>query len=150
MPGKALQALRYRLNLVDSGYRLGWWPVAARGSCTLRGVVVSDGVKKKMWSAIIWRAALGWCRISNCPYYSDEVRAGRVVTDQFQLTTQSPVFCAGETTGIGGVELSLVEGEIAGLASAGRQSECDRLLEHRLKLRAFAGMMDRRSRCEVN
>ena len=33
------------------------------------------------------------------------------------------VFCAGEPTGIGGVELAIVEGQIAGLAAGGRSGE---------------------------
>jgi hypothetical protein len=37
--------------------------------------------------------------------------------DEFQQTTVSQIYSAGETTGIGGLELSLVEGEIAGLAA---------------------------------
>ena len=41
----------------------------------------------------------------------------RVVVDDHQATTVAGVLCAGEPTGIGGVERSLVEGEIAGLAA---------------------------------
>ena len=44
---------------------------------------------------------------------------GFVRVDERQATTIDDVFCAGEPTGIGGVELSLVEGEIAGRAATG-------------------------------
>ena len=40
-----------------------------------------------------------------------------VQVDDFQRTSVQGVFCAGEPTGIGGVELALVEGQIAGLAA---------------------------------
>jgi NADPH-dependent 2,4-dienoyl-CoA reductase/sulfur reductase-like enzyme len=54
-------------------------------------------------------------RLAGC-----EVREDVVVVDTMQRTTRSGVWCAGEPTGIGGVDLALVEGEIAGLDAAGR------------------------------
>ena len=48
-----------------------------------------------------------------------ELANGFVRVDEFQQTTVPGVFCAGEPTGIGGVESALVEGEIAGLAAVG-------------------------------
>ena len=52
-------------------------------------------------------------------------------------------FCAGEPTSIGGVELSLVEGQIAGLAAAGRAPEARALFGKREKARRFAKLLDR-------
>jgi NADPH-dependent 2,4-dienoyl-CoA reductase/sulfur reductase-like enzyme len=47
-------------------------------------------------------------------------RGGRVVrVDGLQRTSVEGVFCAGEPTGIGGLDLALVGGQIAGLAAAG-------------------------------
>ena len=63
--------------------------------------------------------------------------------DDFQRTSVAKVFCAGEPTGIAGVELSLVEGEIAGLAAAGRIAEASSLFGKREKLRLFAKRLDR-------
>ena len=54
-------------------------------------------------------AALLGCRVQ------DEL----VQVDDFQRTSAPGIFCAGEPTGIGGLELSLVEGQIAGLAAGG-------------------------------
>lgn len=143
MPGKAVQALRYRLSLAGIGYHLGWWPVAARGSGTLRGLVVSDGVRKRDVECDMLACGFGLVPNLELPtLLGCGVRAGRVIVNQFQMTTQSLVSCAGETTGIGGVELSLVEGEIAGMAAAGRESECGRLLERRQKLQAFAALLE--------
>jgi len=48
------------------------------------------------------------------------------------------VYCAGEPTGIGGVELSVVEGQVAGLAATGREDLAERLLGRRRTLRKFA------------
>jgi NADPH-dependent 2,4-dienoyl-CoA reductase/sulfur reductase-like enzyme len=49
----------------------------------------------------------------------------------------------GELTGIGGLEKALVEGQIAGLSAAGRETEALRLLPQRRRLQNFAHRLDR-------
>ena len=49
-----------------------------------------------------------------------QLENGFVRVDGFQQTSVPHVYCAGEPTGIGGLELSVVEGEIAGYAAGGR------------------------------
>ena len=66
-----------------------------------------------------------------------------VQVDDFQQTSVPGIFCAGEPTGIGGLELSLVEGQIAGLAAAGRETAAQPLFAEREKLRSFARVLDR-------
>jgi NAD(P)H-nitrite reductase large subunit len=70
------------------------------------------------------------------------IAEGRVVTDENQATSLPGVFCAGEPTGIGGVELAVVEGEIAGLAAAGETSGLARLQRRRRHLTAFAARLE--------
>ena len=53
------------------------------------------------------------------------------------------VYCAGESTGIGGLELSLVEGEIAGLVAAGKTEAARALFSRREKQRKFARLLNR-------
>jgi len=72
-----------------------------------------------------------------------KVSGGYVQVDDFQQTSVPGVFCAGEPTGIGGVELALVEGEIAGLAAAGKTMQARKLFAARSKARWFAQMLDR-------
>ncbi len=72
-----------------------------------------------------------------------QIQNSSVHIDDFQRTTVADVFCAGEPTGIGGVELSLVEGEIAGLTAAGRIAEASSLFGKREKLRRFARSLGR-------
>lgn len=55
----------------------------------------------------------------------------------------SHVYAAGESTGIGGLELSLVEGEIAGLAAAGKREDARPLFGERAKQRRFADLLNR-------
>ena len=51
------------------------------------------------------------------------IEDGFVVTENLQRTSAANVFYAGEPTGIGSVDLALLEGRIAGLAAAGRIEE---------------------------
>ena len=62
--------------------------------------------------------------------------------NDFQQTTVEGVLCAGEPTGIGGVDLALIEGQIAGLAATGRTSEARALFYRREKFRRFARLLD--------
>jgi NADPH-dependent 2,4-dienoyl-CoA reductase/sulfur reductase-like enzyme len=61
-----------------------------------------------------------------------------VTVNEWQQSSVPQVYCAGECTGIGGVDLSLVEGEIAGYASCGKQDLARRLFRKRDKARKFA------------
>jgi hypothetical protein len=61
--------------------------------------------------------------------------------DGLQRTDVPEVFCAGEPTGIGGLELSVLEGRIAGWAAAGRPDEAGRLFAERDRARRFSGAL---------
>ena len=69
--------------------------------------------------------------------------AGAVVVEEDQRTSVPGVYCAGEATGIGGLDLALVEGEIAGYAAAGRNGEAARLFGARRRHRGFAVALER-------
>ncbi|SDS90145.1 FAD-dependent oxidoreductase [Actinoplanes derwentensis] len=64
-----------------------------------------------------------------------------VETDRNQQTSVPGVFSAGELTGIGGVDLALAEGEIAGAAAAGRQPP-PAAVRRRAVFREFAGRLE--------
>jgi hypothetical protein len=72
-----------------------------------------------------------------------EVAEGAVSVDEFQQTTVPQVYSAGESTGIGGLELSIVESEIAGFAAAGKLEDARRLFPQRAKQRRFADLLNR-------
>ncbi|SNR65679.1 NAD(P)/FAD-dependent oxidoreductase [Blastococcus mobilis] len=61
--------------------------------------------------------------------------------DDQQRSSVEGVFVAGEACGIGGADLAVVEGEIAGAAAAGTPLTDRRLLRRRLALRRFAAAM---------
>jgi len=68
-------------------------------------------------------------------------RGAFVQVDSAQRTSLRNVFCAGEPTGIAGLEAAMVQGEIAGLACAGRSSA--RLEKRAAAARDFADAMDK-------
>ena len=80
------------------------------------------------------------------------LRNGCVAVDDFQRTSVEGVFCAGEPTGIGGVELAVVEGQIAGLAAANEEARARKLFGERRKGRGFARLLERtfRLRAELS
>ena len=62
--------------------------------------------------------------------------------DENQMSSQLHIWIAGEATGIGGADLSLVEGEIAGLAASGQTIE-KALLRKRVRKQRFADALKR-------
>jgi hypothetical protein len=68
---------------------------------------------------------------------------GAVVVDERQATSVPGVFAAGEVTGVGGVALAIVEGEIAGAAAAGVTRVDSSLARRRSGLRAVGRRMER-------
>jgi hypothetical protein len=65
------------------------------------------------------------------------IQSGFVTVDKWQQTSISGVLCAGEPTGIGGVEVALLEGQIAGLAAAGRANAAVGLVHKRSRSQGF-------------
>ncbi len=62
--------------------------------------------------------------------------------DENQLSSQPQIWIAGEATGIGGADLSLIEGEIAGLAASGQKIR-HALLTERVRKQRFANALKR-------
>jgi NADPH-dependent 2,4-dienoyl-CoA reductase/sulfur reductase-like enzyme len=63
--------------------------------------------------------------------------AGEVVVDGEQRTSIDSVWAAGECTGVGGAELAVVEGRIAGLAASRATGSRDALYAQRARWRRF-------------
>jgi len=81
-----------------------------------------------------------------CHLGGNSGRAAKV--DDWQQTSVTGVYCAGEGTGIGGVDLALAEGGIAGLAAAGQAHVASSehvydLFNERLRGRQFAERLAR-------
>lgn len=132
------QAIGYRWRTRSIPFRAGSWPVAAHGSNKLEAVTLSNGARQ--WTLPCDLLACGFHLVPNTELASllgCELRGGFVAVDPLQQTSAANVFCAGEPTGIGGLERSLAEGEIAGLAAAGAAQEAQACLAQRDRLRSF-------------
>ncbi len=140
-PEKLSQALAF---LRGGKYLTDCWVTAAYGDDRLSSVVLRRG--RKSWSVSCDYLACGFHLVPNlelAELFGCEIRSGAVKVDDFQQTSVSRVYAAGETTGIGGLELSLIEGEIAGLAAAGHRDDARRLFPERAKHRRFADLLNR-------
>ena len=140
---------------IMQGFELGWdlsglpltansWPLAAHGQQTLESVSILRAGRAETVPCDY--LACGFHLVPNVELallLGCAVGNGGVRVDDFQETTVSSVFCAGEPTSIGGVELALIEGQIAGLAAAGHTKEAGACFSKRRKARRFAQLLDR-------
>ena len=125
-------------------YLTGCWPIAAHGGEKLESVTLFRGGKR--WQVACDYVACGFHLVPNlelAELLECIVDLGGVRVDEFQQTTVSQIYSAGEATGIGGLELSLVEGEIAGLAAADKREKARKLFPVREKQRKFAALLNR-------
>jgi len=140
-PSRAGQALALRASLGAARYLTGTWIARAGGVSRVESVTLTDGRASRAIECDILCAALGLlpnvelARFAGCAIGADGVRV-----DDEHATSVAGIFCAGEPTGIGGVDLSLIEGEIAGTASAGG-SPSRRLVATRARLRGEAKLL---------
>lgn len=143
-PRKILQGLQLRREFAGVPFVANSWPLATHGGQALESITISRAGKPEVIACDY--LACGFHLVPNvelplllgCP-----VHAGCVRVDELQRTTVKGIFCAGEPTGIGGVESALVEGQIAGFAAAGGTEDARRLFAEREKARRFARILDR-------
>jgi len=142
-PATLLQAARYRAGFFGTPYVFGEWVAAARGGDAVREVDVTNGSTTRTIACDVLCAAFGLVPNTELAQLLDcTVVGGAVMVDERQQTSRAGIYCAGESTGIGGVELSLAEGAIAGLCAAGRDAD-RRLVSRRNALRSIAAQMER-------
>jgi NADPH-dependent 2,4-dienoyl-CoA reductase/sulfur reductase-like enzyme len=134
-PAKLWQGAHYRMAM-RTRLLTGCWVTAARGDHRLRSVTLRQG--KKHWDVACDFLACGYHLIPNtelAALLGCRIEEGFVTTDEQMCTSLKNVSCAGEPTGIGGVELSLLEGQIAALSACGRTDEARTLaIQRRGKL----------------
>ena len=122
-PMTFVQAATLRAGFLRTPFTTGTWVTSARGDTTVREVTLTDGQSTRALECDVLCAAFGLlpntelARLLGCA-----VDGGEVLVDARQATTIADVYCCGESTGIGGVDLALVEGEIAGLSAVGRRA----------------------------
>jgi NADPH-dependent 2,4-dienoyl-CoA reductase/sulfur reductase-like enzyme len=142
-PGKFLQAIALMRRLTGIPYRFDCWPVEARGSHKLGSVILHQGSQRVEVACDF--LACGFHLVPNtelATLLGCEIHNGTARVDDQQQTSVPNVYCAGEPTGIGGVDLALVEGQIAGLSATGQDHEAKRLLPARARHRRFAAKLE--------
>ena len=166
-PSKVTQGIALKAKLLGIPYLTNTWVTRAHGTSPrvsegetanlnsspllTRGLVQNlESTQKlttidltrngKTWSVDCDYLAIGFHLVPNTELASllgCEFENSCVTVDEFQRTTCENVYCAGEPTGIGGVEASLVEGKIAGFAASGQLDEARKLFGERDKTRRF-------------
>ncbi|MFP5227467.1 MAG: FAD-dependent oxidoreductase [Acidobacteriota bacterium] len=137
-PGKLMQGAQYRWTTRRSPYRMSCRPVAAVGEARLQSVVLEQNGKR--WIVECDYLACGFHLVPNtelAELLGCQLEDGFVATDDFLQTSVESVSCAGEPTEIGGVELAVVEGQIAALAACGRIDAARRLVRERRRGQGF-------------
>ncbi len=145
-PAKLAQALRLRLGLRDTPYWCDAQVIEASGGTRLEqvrvrrsgGEVVIDCERLACGFGLVpntqLAAALG-CAVAPRP------DGAIVVVDECQASSVRDVYAAGECTGVGGMELSALEGRIAAHAALGDTNAARRLFGERARYRRFAARL---------
>jgi thioredoxin reductase len=143
-PETLLQAAMYRLAFLRTPYAMGTWVTSAAGTDRLTAVTLTNG--RTTWSLPCDILCTGYGLVPNVEMarlIGCATSVGTVVVDTRQATSVPGVFAAGEVTGIGGVALAVVEGEIAGAAAARVTRVDPSLVRRRDALRGVARRMER-------
>lgn len=143
-PGKIRQAFGLKRDLAGVPLATDSWVVEAQGDDCLRSVSISRHGKSQTLACDF--LACGYHLVPNtelAALLGCRLAGGFVQVDDFQRTSAAGVFCAGEPTGVGGVELALVEGQVAGFSAAGKADKAPILFPERKKLKKFAAALER-------
>ncbi len=143
-PQKIAQAFSLRKDLSGVHFAANCWPIAAEGDGALKAVLISHAGKIEKMSCDF--LACGFHLVPNIELpelLECRFESGYVQVDDYQQTSVPGVFCVGEPTGIGGGDLSLIEGQIAGYSAGGRSVTARQLFSERRKHRRFALALDR-------
>src|SRR5689334_1717301 len=116
MPPKLQPAVTLKRQLAAVPHLMSAWPVAEHGKAKLERVKLTRNGKT-------WEIECDYfaCRFHLIPnvelpnLMGCKLNDTFVAVDEWQATSQPNVYCAGEPTGIGGVELAIIEGQVAGL-----------------------------------
>jgi NADPH-dependent 2,4-dienoyl-CoA reductase/sulfur reductase-like enzyme len=116
-PGKLLQAARYRSRAIHASWRNGTWVARAHGDDRVRSAVITNGHRSSEVPCDVLCVGYGLvpslelASLLGCTIVNDAVGV-----DERQETSVRGVYCAGEPTGIAGVDAALVGGRLAALA----------------------------------
>jgi NADPH-dependent 2,4-dienoyl-CoA reductase/sulfur reductase-like enzyme len=137
--GKLRQALGLKTQLLGIPYRTGCWPLAVsdHGFALRVQLQTPRGIRELDCDYI----ACGFFLVPNLELATllrCQHDATGVTVDEWQQTSVPGVYAAGEAIGVGGLDKSLVEGEVAGYAAADDRPSARRLFSARSRSLRFA------------
>jgi NADPH-dependent 2,4-dienoyl-CoA reductase/sulfur reductase-like enzyme len=149
-PSKITQALQLASQLRGVPYLRDSYVRSAHGDGTLQSVQIQRGGERALQTLQCDYLACGYGLLPNLEL-AQALGCATVVSgaqtvvqvDASQQTTVPGIYCAGEGTGVGGVDLALAEGRIAGLAASGHAATAQEVLRERAHWRKFAGRLER-------
>jgi NADPH-dependent 2,4-dienoyl-CoA reductase/sulfur reductase-like enzyme len=149
-PSKITQAMQLMSDLSGVPYLRNSYVHSAHGDGTLQSVQIQRGSERELDTLQCDYLACGYGLLPNvelaqalgCAVQSQEQRTV-VQVDEWQQTSVPGVYCAGEGTGVGGVDLALAEGRIAGLAATGHQADAKTVFAERARWQKFAARLAR-------
>ena len=131
--------IRQALTLATPAYRSNAHVLEALGEQRLEAVRIRQG--QRTLELPCERLACGFGLVPNTQLASHlgcQLQGQAIAVDHRQRTTVPGVLAAGECTGVGGSELALIEGEIAGLVASGQDAAAAELSQRRRHWQAFA------------
>ncbi|ERK16561.1 putative oxidoreductase [Serratia fonticola AU-P3(3)] len=134
-PAKVRQSLR----LIHRRYRPNSYVVEALGEQRLTAVRVQQG--DQLRTIACDRLACGFGLVANIELamlLGCRIENAAIAVDAWQQTSVANLYAAGECTGVGGSELALAEGAIAGYAASGNSVRAQALLATRSGWQRFA------------
>ncbi|MBP1206690.1 NADPH-dependent 2,4-dienoyl-CoA reductase/sulfur reductase-like enzyme [Duganella sp. 1411] len=149
-PSKISQALGLAARLRGVPYLRDSYVRSAHGDGTLQSVLVQRGKGRELETLQCDYLACGYGLMPNVELAQalgcDTATVGAqtvVAADHWQQTSVPGIYCAGEGTGVGGVDLALVEGRIAGLCASGQILQAHADFGRRDRWRKFAASLAR-------
>lgn len=116
-PSKIKQAVEIKKSILRTKYLPNCWVTRASGAM----VTLRHNGKQFQEQCDYLAVAYGFAPNTElAQLLGCELKGNVVKVDQNQQTTVENIYCVGEPTGLGGVDESLVEGEIAGHAACGK------------------------------
>jgi NADPH-dependent 2,4-dienoyl-CoA reductase/sulfur reductase-like enzyme len=138
-PAKLAEALSLKSSLVGIPQRYCCWVEAAVGDARLERLRLHQNGKTWTEECDFAAIAYGLCpNVELAGLLGCRILEQAVAVDEFQRSTVEHILCAGECTGVGGVDLSIVEGQIAGYAAGGDFERARRLFRKRRHAKRFA------------
>lgn len=141
-PSKIIQGGVYQSMLLGVPYKTHCWPVEAFGDQQLESVRFTNQVRTWEVACDYLACAFGLAgSLELAHLLGCGIDHQAVQTDACQLTSVPDVYCAGEPTGIAGVDGALAEGQIAGFSAVGLNEKAEKLFAWRDRTRRFAAAL---------